>query len=151
MRARLVEAFTDESDPIKDMGIGIRERLKHYSLGGFFLESYIDALEDKLNLSRKDIYFLGGNISEDLSPGVWFKVNDHYLNTYFVEIFKELKHSSYITKINEDVGTIIFYPNANPGKVVKIISTNGTTMRYWGDFEAACKFDILNNVKLSDE
>ena len=147
MRAKFInEKFTDTSDPVQDMGIGYKKLLKPYALdkNDAYADTYIVLITSALNLYDSDIFIADNNKGKHSD----FHHSSKFYN--FVDAIENRKaQKSYIDRSTQFQINVY---DLDPGKIMLIYypadpADDNTIRRYWGDLDAAVKFDVLHNVK----
>jgi hypothetical protein len=157
LREHINEKFEEQSDPIKDMNIGLKNNLKKYEL---------DNMRDFIRISEDDLYkiyaFLGHDDNDIYWLGDTALENGHV--EYFNRIFDFCEKNLIEKKPKYNLGfmlrkmgklankSVITTYNTTKGKFLTIeyLDAGKTQYTYFGDLDAAFNAQVVQN-KLFDD
>ena len=147
IKRKVNEKFEEDSDPIHDMGIGIRSKLEGYKFEKAlkYLDSYytVSKIFKTIGLTAKDLYFLGDNeMSEPYDEE----------DTYFEDLLnickgKNIKKIGSIKLESDPNIPILFLAYETP--IGRIGFIDGLSRCYIGDVNAAINLKVYDHIRLS--
>lgn len=157
MRAKFVnEKFTDESDPIKDMNIGLKSTLTKYQLDNMLdiiriKDNDLDKIQAFFGPLLKDIYWLG-DTSINVQKDKYFK---HIRDIIEKKTINKKPHFSadfILRKMGKYIHNVITTYNTTDGKIATQIYRDGgnTETTYFGDINMAFNVQVVQNKIFSD-
>ena len=148
----ILESFSDDSDPITDMTIGMKKKLEPFLLEKVYntmSKKEVKVIEDILKLPIGELYFLGNTFYND--------ARENYLNKIFSFIVgkhptsrirpftkKDVEEDEYLV----DCEYMLY--NAFEMKILRIYNDSEVYSTYVGDIELATKLNTANSRILED-
>lgn len=162
VREHINEKFSDESDPIHDMNIGMKSKLTQYQLNHMmnFIRVKIDDVEKMKTFfgrSLEDIYWLG-DTSISINKEKYFDNIKNIIRTKSTDKKPMISVDLILRKMGRFMKNVCFHYNTSEGKffTMEYMERGTNAMRgiiettYYGDLEAALNVELLQN-KMFDQ
>jgi hypothetical protein len=146
MKAEFIyEKFTDESDPIRDMGIGMKSKYEKYSVKTVLTltdREKIILKQKFFKLSLEDLYFLGDDsIENDKLMKKLYRITKKNNKIIEEKIFVYRSRIDSFGNYQSEKEKFIFY-ETRIGKILVIRCNSNNT--YIGDLNTAVNVDLLH-------
>lgn len=157
MRAKFInEKFTDESDPIKDMNIGLKSTLTKYQLDNMLdiiriPEDDMSKLTKFFNMPTKDIYWLGDTSINDQKDKYFKHIRD-IIEKKIIDKKPRFSADFILRKMGKYIKNVITTYNTTDGKIATQIYRDGgnTETTYFGDIYMAFNVQVVQNKIFGD-
>lgn len=153
MRAQFIyEKFTEEGDPIRDMGIGIIKKLEKCILPKLFSSSTKkdkEYLKEFFGVSWEKLYYLG-SVDDSEYPGDLELIDDKFVPGYEdkIKLFTNKKNKTFNKQYKDEYQSHLEGYVTKYGKIAKLKSVDETLCNaieifFIGDLNMAVELEII--------